>query len=460
MKHRFIALSKTSLAILGCLIASSVCLAGEAPAADEPHGGKEDTCPPGAHADPHASMNPDGGANAPGGDHSEHAALLKDPLVNHISSQMICPGYCGGTVLQKCSVQHRHRFAKEIVGLSERGASNNIIIASFAQKYGVHVLGFLASAAHADGEPTKGEITGVVLDASDENQPVADIDVDVVLYAGADTPKQATAKTDEKGELKFADLPIRKVTAFRLEADYDGLRYSSGWAILASDRQEAKVQLHVRHSTEDDSSISVARLHIMVDVRDGALVINEVVMAMNTGKMTVVSNDDSRGTFRISLPAGVDKASLGGEFKEDNSAVVGKNAVYSQEFRPGMKQFILQYVVPVEKAPMTFTRVLDYDTSTVDLFFPDITYTMVSNKDFDTQSRMKRRGNPYFHLSAKERKAGGTVSAEITLPMPPGNAYRRPALAIASIVVAVFVISLALGRGKKTGASNPVGSSQ
>ena len=290
--------------------------------------------------------------------------------------------------------------------------------------------------------------------------PVINMEVEIMAYAGKSGPRKiASARSDEHGAFQFADLPIRGVTGFRVEADHDGVRYSSDWATLAAERKKAIVPLQVRRSTDDASTITVQRNHIMVDVDEGVLYISEVVLARNSGDMTVVSTDDSQGTFRLSLPDGIERVQLSGGFEEDNSTIAGGHAIYKGAFKPGMKQFVLQYILPLAKSTFTFTRVLDYDTLAADFIFPDTAATRVTGKGFDEQRRTNMGTKPYHYLSAKEREAGSKLAIDITVPIPPDNVFRWPALAVAIVAVAVFTAGSAFRRMKQQPGANSAGGS-
>ena len=204
--------------------------------------------------------------------------------------------------------------------------------------------------------------------------------------------------------------------------------------------------------TDDDSAISVQRQHIMVYLAEGEMRISEVVLANNSGAKTVVAKDAARGSFRVSLPAGASDVKLSGAFDPEHSKVAGGVAIYAQELRPGTQQFVLQYVLRYDRASYALALRLDYDTAAVDFIFPDGLGTAVSSKDFDQQRMVKMGSRQYQYLTAANRKAGSTLTVTLTLPMPPSNAFRWPALAI-TCVAAALCIGLGIRRRGDTGSS-------
>ena len=193
MKPDIAILLKRCVVVFMCLLVASICLAGEAAETAGPNGMGGAVCPEseanGAHeahggADPHAAASP----HAAHGD-DPYAGAVHDPRVKEIASRMTCPGDCDGAVLQKCSLQHRQKHARQIAQLIEKEVPDNLIIADFARRSGMHVLDFLAG-DDAKGDPVPGEITGTVLNASDENLPVADMEVEIMAYAGKSGPRK------------------------------------------------------------------------------------------------------------------------------------------------------------------------------------------------------------------------------------------------------------------------------
>jgi len=436
----------TTVAAMACLLGATICLAGEPAGAAEPAQPEAtaDVCD-----DDHTAANPHGGMDPHAAAADPHADLLDDPDVARVASQMTCPAYCEGTVLQKCSERHRHMYGGIIARFLKIGTPDNMIIAHFAEKYGVHVLQHLAIAAHAGGEQAKGEITGKVINISDDKRPVPNADVGVFAYAGAIDPvKIMTVKSDEEGSFQITDLPIRKVSAFELRVSHAGQEHSSGRAILTTERIKAKITLSVYDTTDDTSAIVVSLHHITVELGEGILRMTEMLRAENTGTRTIVSNDDELPIFRVSVPDGVTNVILSGDFEETNSAVVDGWAVYNGTFEPGQKQFVLRHDLLFDKPSFDFVRVLGYDTSSITFMFPDFAGTRAESNDFAKQKRMNMGKRSYYSFSEGERKAGSALTLKLTVPVPPPNVFKWPALWIAGFFAAVFLIRMATGKTK------------
>jgi len=196
--------------------------------------------------------------------------------------------------------------------------------------------------------------------------------------------------------------------------------------------------------TDDDSSISIQRQHTMIDLAEGELHVSDVMMAVNTGDKAVVAKDADRGTFRIALPDGAADAELSGDFGP-HSRLDGNTAIFTQEFRPGTKQFVLQYALRYDQPKIDFTRRLDYDTQAADFIFPDIAGTSVSSTDFTEQKLVNMGKQPYQYLSVRNRKAGDTLTVQMTMPMPPANGFRLPAIA-AVVLAGALIVGLGFTR--------------
>ena len=175
---------------------------------------------------------------------------------------------------------------------------------------------------------------------------------------------------------------------------------------------------------------------------------SEVLRAENTGTRTIVSNDEALPTFSVSVPEGVTNVILSGEFEETNSAVVDGRAVYSGTFRPGQKQFVLQYDLLFHRSSFDFVRVLDYDTSDITFMFPDLAGTKAESKDFAEQKRTNMGERSYYYFSEGKREAGSVLTLDLTVPVPPRNVFRWPALWIAGFLATVFLVKMVIDTTK------------
>ena len=399
------------------------------------------------------------GARA-GEDHAGHEhepASRGEPVIDdaamRVAAGITCPEYCDGTVLAECSVEHRKRYGAEITRLMKEGLSDNAVITIFARKYGVHVLN--AVVAERGGGPSDvGAITGVLVDAGKEDMSaVPGAKLKIMAYAGDAEVEVASPTSDEQGKFRAERLAIRRVAAFRAAVTYQGVEYTSRWAILQAEQPAADLVLRVYPSSDDTSAISISHHHMMLDVEDEYLPVTEVIIAVNTGKKTAVSRDATSGTFKLLLPEGAKDIRFVNGFDEKTSVAAGGKVVFTGPFKPGQKRFTVQYSIPFSEETLVISRRLNYDAAAMDFIFPDSDSldTLVSSKDYSTQRRMAMGRRAYQMLSATDRKAGDTLNVEITgLPVRPANPFKWPALVIAGIIVAGVAVSLCIRSRKAT----------
>ena len=385
-----------------------------------------------------------------GEDHTGHAHTSKpmmDEAAMRVAISITCPSYCNGTVLAECGAEHRKNYGAEITRLMKEGLSDNAIIAVFARNYGVHVLGAVMAAT--DGELSKvGTITGVLIDASEENMSaVPGAKLKIMAYAGDSEAEVASPTSDAQGKFRAEHLAIRRVAAFRAVVTYQEVEYTSQWAILPVEEPTGDLTVRVYPTTEDTSAISISHHHMMLDVEDEYLPVTEVIIVVNAGKKTVISRDATSGTYHVSLPEGAKDVRFVNGFDEKTSAAAKGKVVFAGPFHPGQKRFTVQYSIPFSEETLLIDRRLDYDAAAMDFIFPDLDSldTLVSSKDYSTQRRTAMGRRVYQMLSAANRKAGDTLNVEITgLPVRPANPFKWPALVIAGIIVAGVAVSLCI----------------
>ena len=389
------------------------------------------------------------GARA-GEDHTGHAHTSKpmmDEAAMRVAITITCPRYCNGTVLAECGAEHRKNYGAEIARLMKEGLSDNAIIAVFARNYGVHVLGAVIAATDAKLSKV-GTITGVLVDAGDENMTaVPGAKLKIMAFAGDSEAEVASPTSDAQGKFRAEHLAIRRVAALRAVVTYQEVEYTSQWIILPVEKPTGDLTVKVYPTTEDASAISITRHHMMLDVKDEFLPVTEVVIVVNAGKKTVVSRDATSGTFRVSLPKGAKDVRFVNGFDKETSAAARGKVVFAGPFHPGQRRFTIQYSIPFSEGTLLIDRRLDYDAATMDFIFPDLDSldTLVSSKDYSTQRRTAMERRAYQILRATDRKAGDTLNVEITgLPIRPANPFKWPALVIAGIIVAGVAVSLCI----------------
>jgi len=383
--------------------------------------------------------------------HEHEPASRGEPAMDNaamrVAASITCPEYCNGTVLAECSVEHRKRYGAEIARLMKEGLSDNAIIALFARKYGVHVLNAVVASKRGQSSEV-GTITGVLVDAGKEDTPaVPGAKLKIMAYAGDSEVEVASPTSDEQGKFRAEHLAIRRVAAFRAATTYQGVEYTSGWAILPVEQPAADLVLRVYPITDDTAAISISHHHMMLDVDDQNLLVTEVVIAVNAGNKTAVSRDAASGTFKLLLPKGAKDIRLVNGFDEKTSVTTGGKVVFTGPFQPGQKRFTVQYSIPFSEETLVISRRLNYDAAAMDFIFPDSDNldTLVRSDDYTTQRRIAMGRRAYQMLSATDRKAGDTLNVEITgLPVRPANPFKWPALVMAGIIVAGVAVSLCI----------------
>ncbi len=218
----------------------------------------------------------------------------------------------------------------------------------------------------ADLQPLQepvGVIQGAVMNGSQDNQPLKDIDV--ILRAGADgdLAPVAETKTDENGKFVFEQVPLDSTLVYLPGANRDGVHYPGQRVTLNLDNRVAHVAIVVFDSASTPSPLVVKRHDIDVTVVDKqVLKITESLVVSNPSRATYVGKSMGSGppvTFWLSIPKNFDRVTFDKEFFGRRFFVVDHRPVTEIPWLPGEQEMRFTYRVPLVESEGQFRRTMD-----------------------------------------------------------------------------------------------------
>ncbi|MFQ5639382.1 MAG: hypothetical protein ACE5IR_15465 [bacterium] len=245
---------------------------------------------------------------------------------------------------------------------------------------------------------------------------------DVVLYSYLDGKSaegvRPHAVTDANGRFEFTGLAIGKRFAYYPGSVFQGVEYYGEIVALAPDTVQKRSDVPVFESTGSDSALSAVMHHIILKPAIGALEVREVTLFANRGRHTFVGNAPAGPpgkniVLRIDVPDEATEVQFGGDLMSC-CAVVNENHIFdTMELKPGMRQVVVNYLLPYQGKEASLIKRLTHPTDKVDVFLPEGAGTLQAPQ-FTSKPLFEIRGENYQRFDAADLKAGSVLTLVIT----------------------------------------------
>ncbi|RMD92442.1 MAG: carboxypeptidase regulatory-like domain-containing protein [Calditrichaeota bacterium] len=341
-------------------------------------------------------------------------------------------------------------------------------IARMRHRFGVIAalsLIFLSISFSAGKGATTGIISGKVLNGSLNGQPV--VQQDVVLYKvqdGQDVDEpRPHAITDSQGKFVFENLDIAPGVAYYPLTFHETIRYTGPMVTLQPDAAQQQSDITVFETTESDSAIVAEMHHVVVDLGDGSLSVQEVYSYKNPSKYALFRPAPSKPELKIglqyALPKGARALQFGGDLMNCCVVVDGNRVLDTMEFKPGPRQVVLSYELPIAGKALRVIKPIMANTQSLDVYLPpgvdmgSLFLTQDGKKVVDAVSvsaenpqPFQIRGKSYTRYEIPNIQKGAMFNLALdNLPTKPWNLKW-----IAPVALAVLIaISLLLSQKRK-----------
>lgn len=324
----------------------------------------------------------------------------------------------------------------------------------------------LGPSTRAPLAPGQGVITGTVTNET-TGAPVAGLPITLGVFDGASLLEERSAATDASGGYRFEGLSTDPAAVYIARAEYPagGLPYSSEMVGFAGSQTAASLPLSVYETTTDPSGIRADRVHYIVDLEPGRLLIAELVVLSQDGDRAYIG--DGSGVLKFTLPAGAEDLSIeDGELGEDQRyARTADGFVDRLPMPPGeqVRQVLYRYALPYEGTALDLSRALAYPSANVNVLATD-QGQKVTSADMADQGRRTTEQGSFFSFTAQDVPAGKPLAVRMTnLPRAgaaaasqasgDGGLNRGLLIALVAAVAAVAALLAALPLLRRSNAS-------
>ena len=240
-------------------------------------------------------------------------------------------------------------------------------------------------------------IKGRVVNESQGGKPATGVEL-ILHQVSGDLVKKI--KTDPRGQFKFEGIEGDSEEEFHLLLQYEGMEYTSD-RILLSEAKDLRISVY--DTTHSDEEVEVKAHHLILEVRKGELVVTEILILLNSGKLSYAGAVEiplPEGAFNPEFIEGIRMMEMNGRFYDD------------QGIKPGTREIAFRYHLktPSRKARLSFP--LHFSTSLFSLLVSDP--RLIVNSDQLSEPEIQKMGDrEYLSLVGKDLSEGSIVGVEI-----------------------------------------------
>jgi len=230
----------------------------------------------------------------------------------------------------------------------------------------------LSYKAQTSVDTTGGIIKGEVIN---NNKKLGEAGVQLVLKAfmGDRETDERRAKTNEKGEFEFLNLPWDR--GYTISLNYKGAEYVTDKMVFFPDEDEKVLELPVYETTESDTDIAIEEGHMIIQVSDGSISVADITVLNNKGEGIFIGENDIEGgrkeTLSFSIPDGATNISFIHGLSQDMLVRTREGFSDTQGVWHGLKRVVYTYELPYESGRNEISKVVSYPTDSFLLLVSD-----------------------------------------------------------------------------------------
>lgn len=229
-------------------------------------------------------------------------------------------------------------------------------------------------AQHLLLEGPTGSLAVRAVQGTDGGPPVADVDVEVVLYHNDHPIRTLNPHLDENGVVVLDDLPVVLGVRPVVRIQHAGVSYLEVGPMMDADHREAVVTVTVYETTDHAPQWRVAMRHIMAEPTPQGTHVSETVVVSHPGDRTWLGagTAEKRNTVAFGLPRGAtDIELLGGFHGWCCTELTGGDLVVQMPLMPGRSSFQFAYVIPPNRKLTELRVSAPAPTDQAVFFLPD-----------------------------------------------------------------------------------------
>jgi hypothetical protein len=223
-----------------------------------------------------------------------------------------------------------------------------------------------------------------------------------------------TAVADGAGQAHFGNVQAVSGSVYAAAVDYGAVSYVSDPQQVAPGQASLTLPVTVYESTSDPGVIRLDRLHLILDVQAGSLLVNEVWIVSNASDRVYLDGDGV--SLRVQLPADATNLEFQGSEWGWRYLPVAGGFVDTEAVHPGEQthQLVFSFVMPYDGRSLDVALPLAYPLSRVDLLLPDVGVQLASPQLVAAEARQTQMGAYQHFTLAEPLPAGQALSFRLS----------------------------------------------
>lgn len=268
-----------------------------------------------------------------------------------------------------------------------------------------------------------GTITGVLTNGS-SGEALADTPVTLRAFtAELEETLTLTTTTGVDGAFQFDVTDTPPDWVFIADTAYDGLRFNSGADQLSRSRTALDMPITVYDKTTDDSAVSIAQLHVVIQFAEGLVGVSQLYVISNAAPSVYVgpTGNPEDGVIEVAVPEGAQELSFQRSFGAMDSFLPATDFVATANgwadpapLRPGETALTLlvRYTLPYDDG-LTFAHPVFYDTAAGAIIVPDNGVDVVGSEWVEGELQDFGDSGTFRNFSRAALAAGDTLTIEL-----------------------------------------------
>lgn len=291
--------------------------------------------------------------------------------------------------------------------------------------------------------PVAGSISGVVVNASRDMNPVGGAEVVLRVKLDGQFVIAAEALANEHGRFKFDDIPADADYIYLPGANRDGIHYPGARVKLTPQQPNADVRLAIRETIDSPNPLVLRRHDIAIHAETDALRVTETLLIENPSTRTYVGRPAIEGgratTLRLSIPSDFRRTTFQKEFYGKNFTLFDGRLVTDIPWTPGERKLSFTYVLPNEDRRRIWQRPLDLPCDHLRIeVFADVPDEVSCNL---SRAPVQQEGSVTFESTGQSLAADYMLRVEFG-PLPVTLAKFGRWMSLALLVGLIMVTSL------------------
>lgn len=253
-------------------------------------------------------------------------------------------------------------------------------------------------------EKGKGKIEGRVVNVTSGTNINESTDIIFYQYLKDKQVGRSESQTDSKGNFQIKDLLAEENYEYFITAVYKGVEYQAGPLIFEEENTISNVEIPVYEPTFDSSVLSVGMHHILINITEEALRVEEYILFENGSDRTYVGErkfEDKNVVAEFVLPEGFKELNLLSGLMSCCVISTEKGFIDTMPIKPGAKEVAFSYTIPYSRNTHQFAIPIQFATKNFSFLISKVEGVRAVSENLQSEEDITIKNRTYSIYSGK-----------------------------------------------------------